>query len=61
MGLATYYSVKFTVLDALKLGYQVTLFEDGCRGVELNPGDCQNAIKEMQAAGASVTDSFRLL
>ncbi|HEY7116008.1 MAG TPA: bifunctional nicotinamidase/pyrazinamidase, partial [Tepidisphaeraceae bacterium] len=34
MGLATDYCVKFTALDGRKLGFDVTLVEDGCRGVE---------------------------
>ena len=52
MGLATDYCVKFTTLDALDLGFQTTLLLDGVRGVELSPGDCDAAIREMQAAGA---------
>ena len=33
LGLATDYCVKFTVLDALQLGYTVNVITDGCRGV----------------------------
>lgn len=55
MGLATDYCVKFTVLDALELGYQVALLEEGCRGVNLNPHDSQTAIDQMQQAGAVLT------
>ncbi|WAT02151.1 bifunctional nicotinamidase/pyrazinamidase [Rouxiella chamberiensis] len=54
MGLATDYCVKFSVLDALELGYQVTLLSDGCRGVNLRPEDSQQAIEQMQQAGAQV-------
>lgn len=57
MGLATDYCVKFTVLDARQLGFEVTLVEDGCRAVELAPGDGARAIHEMRAAGASVVES----
>ncbi|CAN5815369.1 bifunctional nicotinamidase/pyrazinamidase [soil metagenome] len=57
MGLATDYCVKFTVLDALKLGYDVKLIEDGCRAVNLAPGDGERAIEEMRAAGAGVVES----
>src|SRR5216117_2401111 len=39
LGLATDYCVKFTALDARQLGFDVWLVEDGCRGVELKPGD----------------------
>jgi nicotinamidase/pyrazinamidase len=55
MGLATDYCVKFTVLDALTLGYQVTLLTEGCRGVNLNEHDSELAIAEMQAAGATIS------
>ncbi|MES4612928.1 MAG: bifunctional nicotinamidase/pyrazinamidase [Ewingella sp.] len=55
MGLATDYCVKFTVLDALELGYKVELLVEGCRGVNLNPQDSQQAIDEMQQAGAELT------
>lgn len=37
MGLATDYCVKFTVLDALDLGYTVSVITDGCRGVNIHP------------------------
>jgi nicotinamidase/pyrazinamidase len=57
MGLATDYCVKFTALDARKLGFNVTLVEDGCRGVELRPGDVGLVIDEMRAAGVKVVQS----
>jgi nicotinamidase/pyrazinamidase len=54
MGLAADYCVKFTVLDALDLGYRVQVVLDGCRGVDLHPGDVERAIAEMKQAGATV-------
>ncbi len=54
MGLATDYCVKFTALDALKLGFETNLVLEGCRGVDLTPGDSDRAVDEMRAAGASV-------
>ena len=39
LGLATDYCVKFTALDAVDLGFSTHLVLDGCRGVDLNPGD----------------------
>jgi nicotinamidase/pyrazinamidase len=51
MGLATDYCVKFTALDARNLGFETFLITDGCRGVDLNPGDVDSAIEEMRAAG----------
>ncbi|MGA7584879.1 MAG: bifunctional nicotinamidase/pyrazinamidase [Rouxiella badensis] len=61
MGLATDYCVKFSVLDALALGYQVTLLSDGCRGVNLQPDDSKRAIEEMQQAGAKVQNLSQLV
>ena len=55
LGLATDYCVKFSVLDALRLGYAVTVIQDGCRGVDLAPGDSERALAEMQAAGATLS------
>ena len=54
MGLATDYCVKFTVLDALQLGYRVNVITDGCRGVNLNPQDSAQAFMEMSVAGATL-------
>ena len=54
VGLATDYCVKFTVLDAAGLGFGVTVVEDGCRAVNLAPGDGEAAFAEMRAAGARV-------
>lgn len=54
LGLATDYCVKFTVLDALALGYQVSVITDGCRGVNLQPHDSAQAFMEMAAAGATL-------
>lgn len=51
MGLATDYCVKFTALDALKLGYRTFLIQDGCRGVNINPDDSAQAIADMVDAG----------
>ena len=54
MGLATDYCVKYTALDARRLGFNTYLIIEGVRGVELNPGDCDAAIEEMKAAGVKV-------
>ena len=51
-GLATDYCVKFTVLDALKFGLKVSVYQQGCRAVNLQPGDEARAYAEMKAAGA---------
>lgn len=54
MGLATEYCVKFTALDARRLGYKTRLIREGVRGVELNPGDCEKAITAMRDAGVRI-------
>lgn len=54
MGIATDYCVKFTVLDALNLGYSVDVLVDGCRGVNLTANDSQNALIEMEQQGAKL-------
>ena len=51
-GLATDYCVKETVLDGLKHGFGVHHLDDASRGVEVNPGDSERALKEMVAKGA---------
>jgi len=54
MGVATDYCVKYTALDAVALGFHVTLVDDACRGVDLKPGDTQRAIEEMQSGGVQI-------
>jgi nicotinamidase-related amidase len=53
-GLTTDYCVKNTALDALELGFEVTVDADATRPVEVNPGDYQRALDEVRAAGGSV-------
>jgi nicotinamidase/pyrazinamidase len=55
MGLATDYCVKFTALDAVKVGLKINVIIKGCRGVELHAGDCDRAIEAMRKAGVHVT------
>lgn len=56
-GLATDFCVKYSVLDALKLGFNIYVIEDACRGVNLNPHDEEKALAEMQQAGAHIITS----
>jgi nicotinamidase/pyrazinamidase len=56
-GLATDYCVKFTALDAVTLGFKTHVIEDACRGVNLRPGDVEEAIAEMRASGVIVVSS----
>ncbi len=54
VGLATDYCVKFTALDAVQQGWKATLLTSACRGVNLQPGDVDQAIAEMKAAGIEI-------
>jgi nicotinamidase/pyrazinamidase len=60
-GLATDYCVKNTVLDARRLGFDVTVVEDAVRGVDVNPGDSERALEEMESAGAELSSSQEVL
>src|SRR6266702_2217980 len=60
-GLATDYCVKFTALDAAKMGFKTHLIEDASRGVNLRPDDVRNAIEEMKRAGVVVVQSAGIL
>lgn len=59
-GLATDYCVKFSALDALKLGFKTHLVEDACRGVNVRPGDTAQALQDLKAAGVEVLQSHDL-
>ena len=61
VGLATDYCVKYSVLDALTLGYNVFLIEDAIKGVNLSENDSQKAIDEMIAAGTKLTKSSDII
>lgn len=60
-GLATDYCVKFSVLDALHLGFRVFVIRDACRPVNLSPDDEEKALAEMKEAGAMVTTTEQVL
>lgn len=51
VGLATDYCVKFTALDSVRQGFDTNVVLEGCRGVELNPGDVDRAVAEMKSSG----------
>jgi nicotinamidase/pyrazinamidase len=60
MGLALDYCVKYSALDARQLGLKTYIIVDGCRGIELEPGDIARAFDEMKQAGAVLLKSSEL-
>lgn len=50
-GLATDYCVKETVMEGVRRFFEVTLLIDGVKGVDLTPGDSENALAEMRSHG----------
>ena len=60
MGLALDYCVKYSALDARHLGLNTNVIVDGCRGIELEPGDIGRALEEMKRAGAVLLKSSDL-
>jgi nicotinamidase/pyrazinamidase len=53
-GLATDYCVLWSARDAMELGFRTHVIADGCRGVDLKPGDSERAFDEMRALGIEV-------
>ena len=56
-GLATDYCVKYSALDAAKLGLKTNVIIDACRGIDLKPGDIDHAIEEMRRSGVRIVHS----
>jgi nicotinamidase/pyrazinamidase len=61
VGLATDFCVLYTVLDALRFGYEVFVVEDAVRGVDVPPGGAARALDTMRRSGASLIKSEVLL
>ena len=53
-GLASDYCVLETVLDAVRLGYQVEVLSAAIRAVDLRASDGERALERMRAAGARI-------
>jgi len=56
-GLATDYCVRATALDSASLGFHTYLLTDAVAGVNLEPGDGDAAIAEMEAAGVHLSNT----
>lgn len=59
-GLATDYCVRASALDAVKQGFQTYVVTDAVAGVNVQPGDDQKALDEMQKAGVKLVSSTSL-
>lgn len=55
-GLATDYCVKYSALDALKIGFKTVVVVNACKGIDLTPGDSERALQEIAAAGGVLVD-----
>ena len=53
-GLATDYCVKATAIDAVALGFQTSVLTDAIAAVDLEAGDGERAMAEMEAAGVTL-------
>jgi nicotinamidase/pyrazinamidase len=57
MGLALDYCVKYSALDARHLGLNTHVILDGCRGIDLEPGDINSAVDEIKQRGTTILQS----
>ncbi len=56
-GLALDYCVKYTALDAKRLGFRTHVLSDATPAVNLRPEDGDKALAEMKSAGISILQS----
>jgi len=60
-GLALDYCVKYTALDAQRLGFDTCVVLDATRAVNVNQGDGDKAVEEMKQSGIKVIKSSDIL
>jgi len=53
-GIATDYCVRATALDAIREGFDTTVFTDAVVAIDVVPGDGRRALEEVRAAGGSL-------
>ena len=58
-GLATDFCVRFSAVDAMKLGFEVTVVEDACRAIDLD-GSLAAAKQEMTECGVQLITASEL-
>ncbi|MBI3901124.1 MAG: bifunctional nicotinamidase/pyrazinamidase [Chlamydiia bacterium] len=59
-GLAIEYCVRYSVRDALRLGFKTFVIQDACCGIDLIPGESVRAFEEMRAEGVTLLTSADL-
>ena len=58
-GLATDFCVRYSAVDAARLGFKVVLIEDACRAIDLD-GSLGAAMKEMRELGVAIEQTSSL-
>jgi len=61
VGLATDYCVKYSALDAVRLGFETTVITDAIKGVDLKATDSDVALNEMREQGVRLINSNQIL
>lgn len=56
-GLATDYCVRASAIDAFKRGFRVRVLKDAVRGVDVKPGDSEDAIRELKTVGIAFAET----
>lgn len=59
-GLATDYCVYFSAMDAVEMGFRVTVLTDAARGVDVPAGNIDRALKDMRKKGVRLLSGFSL-
>lgn len=60
-GLTTDYCVRASALDARRIGLEVTVIRDACRGVDYPTGSIEKSLAEMKKAGVRIVVAEELL
>jgi nicotinamidase/pyrazinamidase len=55
LGIATDYCVRETGLDAARLGFPAVVVREGIRAVDLEQGDGERALRDLERAGVALT------
>jgi len=61
VGLATDYCVLYSTLDAIDLGFSVTVIADACRPVNLHPHDEEKAFAAITARGGKIVTASEII